>query len=300
MTLRVDVKPELLRWARERAGIEPEALVRRFPKYREWERGEKQPTFKQLEQLAKATHAPIGSFFLSEPLQEPIPIPDLRTLGNRFVGRPSVDLLDTVYLCQQRQDWYREFARMEGEDPLPFFGSATPGSDVLSTASKIRAALGFDLNKRRTLRTWTDALRRFIEQADLFGVLVMVNGVVGNNTRRKLDPDEFRGLRPRRRARTPGPPFQGEHPGGTAPDLRYRRPRPGCLRVGLPPRTGSLAVPGPGRRRKFLSHAQNARRSKIRTSDRNLHPGRADFLFRVLPSPRYKEDIDLARLGGKP
>ena len=40
MTLRVDVKPELLRWARERAGIEPEALVRRFPKYREWERGE--------------------------------------------------------------------------------------------------------------------------------------------------------------------------------------------------------------------------------------------------------------------
>jgi Zn-dependent peptidase ImmA (M78 family) len=42
--------------------------------------------------------------------------------------------------------------------------------------------------------TWTDALRRFIEQADALGVLVMVNGVVGSNNRRKLDPQEFRGF----------------------------------------------------------------------------------------------------------
>ena len=194
MTLRVDVKPELFRWARERAGIDPDALVKRFPKYREWESGAVQPTFKQLERLANVTHAPIGSFFLSEPLQEAIPIPDLRTVANRLVGRPSVDLLDTVYLCQQRQDWYREYARMEGEDPLPFVGAATPASDVESTASRVTAALGFDLDERRTLGTWTDALRRFIEQVDSLGVLVMVNGVVGNNTRRKLDPEEFRGF----------------------------------------------------------------------------------------------------------
>jgi Zn-dependent peptidase ImmA (M78 family) len=42
--------------------------------------------------------------------------------------------------------------------------------------------------------TWTDALRRFIEQADALGVLVMVNGVVGSNNKRKLDPREFRGF----------------------------------------------------------------------------------------------------------
>ena len=42
--------------------------------------------------------------------------------------------------------------------------------------------------------TWTDALRRFIEQADALGLLVMVNGVVGSNNRRKLDPREFRGF----------------------------------------------------------------------------------------------------------
>ena len=83
---------------------------------------------------------------------------------------------------------------MEGEDPLPFVGAATLASDVESTAATVTAALGFDLDERRTLGTWTDALRRFIEQVDSLGVLVMVNGVVGNNTRRKLDPEEFRGF----------------------------------------------------------------------------------------------------------
>ena len=194
MTLRVNVKPELFRWAHERAGIQVVALVKRFPRYLEWESGEKQPTLKQLEKLALATHAPIGSFFLSEPLDEPVPIPDMRTIGNQFVGRPSVELLDTVYLCLQRQDWYRDYARIEGEAPLPFVGSATTQSDIETTAEMIRNKLGFDVEERRKLRTWTEALRRFIEQAEALGVLVMTSGIVGNNTHRRLDPAEFRGF----------------------------------------------------------------------------------------------------------
>ena len=51
---RVAVKPELLRWAGERSGRGTE-LTDRFPKLGAWERGELQPTLKQLEQFAKAT-----------------------------------------------------------------------------------------------------------------------------------------------------------------------------------------------------------------------------------------------------
>jgi len=58
----------------------------------------------------------------------------------------------------------------------------------------MRQALGFDLDERRHTPTWTDALRRFIEQADALGILVMCSGVVLNNNRRRLDPDEFRGF----------------------------------------------------------------------------------------------------------
>jgi len=40
---RVTVKPEILRWARERADRSVESLRVRFPKYELWERGEAAP-----------------------------------------------------------------------------------------------------------------------------------------------------------------------------------------------------------------------------------------------------------------
>ncbi len=192
--MRVEVQPELLRWARERAGVDLDALVHRFPRFAEWESGAARPTFRQLETFAKVTHTPIGYFFLPEPPVERVPIPDFRTIGGEHVGRPSPNLLDTIYICQQRQEWYRDFARSTGADRLAFVGSADATSDMAATAASIRAALGFDIEERRRISTWTEALRRFIEQADALGVLVMVTGVVGSNTRRKLDPEEFRGF----------------------------------------------------------------------------------------------------------
>lgn len=192
--VRVEVQPALLRWARERARLSPPGLTKRFPKLREWEARTTAPTLKQLERFANATHTSVGYFFLPEPPVETVPIPDFRTVAGAEVGPPSADLLDTIYLCQQRQEWYRDFARSTGEDPLPFVGSVTMSDDVATTAAAIRHALGFDLEERQQAPTWEDALRRFIGQADDLGVLVMCSGIVFNNTHRKLDPDEFRGF----------------------------------------------------------------------------------------------------------
>ena len=192
--VRVEVKPELLRWARERAGFAPAAIAGRFPWLEAWERGDAQPTLKQLEAFAKATHTPIGYLFLPEPPVEKVPIPDFRTMGNKHLKRPTADLLDMLYLCQQRQEWYRDYARTEGEEPLPFVGSVNLASDIEETAAGIRRALGFDLEERLQTPSWTEALRRFIGLADKLGILVMVSGVVGSNNRRRLDPEEFRGF----------------------------------------------------------------------------------------------------------
>ena len=191
---RVPVQPELLSWARERADLSVDALARRFPQLDAWERGEVHPTLKQLEAFAKATFTPVGFLFLDEPPVEAVPIPDFRTVANVHMGRTSPDLLDTLYLCQQRQEWYRDFARSMGDQPLGFVGSARADGDVVATADRIRHALGLDLAERQRIPTWTDALRRFIEQADALGVLVMVSGVVGSNNRRKLESTKLPGI----------------------------------------------------------------------------------------------------------
>ena len=99
---RVPVKPELLRWARERAGREVASLSKPFPKLEAWESGEVQPTLKQLEHFARATHTPIGYLFMQEPPVEHVPIPDFRTMAAEYFDRPSPDMLDTIYICQQR------------------------------------------------------------------------------------------------------------------------------------------------------------------------------------------------------
>jgi Zn-dependent peptidase ImmA (M78 family)/transcriptional regulator with XRE-family HTH domain len=191
---RVQVRGELLRWARERAGITTDVLESRFPRLELWERGEAQPTLKQLEAYAKVTSAPIGYFFLEAPPDEAVPIPDFRTLAGVRLTRPSPNLLETVYACQDRRDWFREYARSTGQEPLGFVGSVTIRGRIVETATAMRNALGFDLDARQTCPTWTDALRMFIGQADRVGVLVMCSGVVMSNNRRRLDPAEFRGF----------------------------------------------------------------------------------------------------------
>ncbi len=192
--MRVAVNPELLRWARERAGLAQDDLAGRFGKLPEWETGGVQPTLKQVEAFAHAVHVPAGYLFLSAPPEESIPIPDFRTVAGQTVTRPSPNLLDTIYACQERQSWYREFARLSRQPELRFVNSATLAMPSETVAARMRETLDFQVSARRECPTWTDALRLFTRQADEAGVLVMVSGVVMSNNRRRLDPAEFRGF----------------------------------------------------------------------------------------------------------
>lgn len=193
MVVRVGVAPDLLHWAIERAGWDEETVERRAPKLDEWTAGTHQPTLKQLEKFANDTHTPFGLLFLPEPPVEDVPIPDMRTIGNAAVPRPSADLLDTIYLCQSRQEWYRNYAQENAAETLEFVGSATTTAPTL-VADQMRDVLGFDLTERGMFSNWEDALRRLIDRIEATGVLVMVSGIVGANTHRVLNPQEFRGF----------------------------------------------------------------------------------------------------------
>lgn len=118
--MKVEVAPELLRWAVERAGQSESTLARRFPKLGRWPRGGDRPTLRRLERFTLATRAPAGYFFLQEPPRETVRVPNLRTIRNVRIERQSLDLPDTTYLCQQRQEWYHEYAGATGESECAF------------------------------------------------------------------------------------------------------------------------------------------------------------------------------------
>lgn len=188
------INPELLIWSRKRAGKSIESLRRQFPKIQTWENGEDSPTFKQLEKFAGTVHVPMGMLFLPTPPAEQLPIPDFRTIANALIDTPSTELIDTLHFCQQRQTWYRRYARMHQLDPIPFIGSVSIAQKPLDAANKISNALGRISKIREVSHTWEDALRNLIDAIENIGILVMINGVAKHNTHRPLDVSEFRGF----------------------------------------------------------------------------------------------------------
>jgi Zn-dependent peptidase ImmA (M78 family) len=191
---KVEVKPELIRWARERSGLAESDLIERFPKYKLWETGDDSPTLRQLEAYAKKTLTPFGYFFLPAPPEEKLPIPDFRTVRDRGVRRPSPNLLETIHIMQRRQDWMHEYLVEQGASRLPFVGSVTLDSSPRDAARRIRETIGMTAGWAREHARWTDALLALRRATESIGIIVVINGVVANNNRRKLDPDEFRGF----------------------------------------------------------------------------------------------------------
>lgn len=191
---RVAIKPDLVQWARERAGLPVDALAGRFPKLEAWERGEAKPTMRQLEAFANATRVPIGYLFLPEPPEERLPIPDFRTVPDAELRTPSPDLLDTIYAMQQRQAWLRE-TLLDGEaEPREFVGSARLRDAPEAVGREMRRIIGFGDGWAAEVRTWQEAVSRLRQAIEELGVMAVINGVVGNNTHRKLDVEEFRGF----------------------------------------------------------------------------------------------------------
>lgn len=194
--LRVPVSPQLISWAIRRSGKAEHELAARFPKLHAWQDGALQPTWRQAQDFARATFTPVGYFFLPEPPDEVVPIPDLRTIADKGVVHPSAALLETIYQCQQRQDWYAQHARLHNLDPVDFVGgtSITRPEAIPALARHMRERLGFELEERLSAPDFGSALRLLIRRMDEAGVMVMTSGIVGSNTRRPLDPGEFRGF----------------------------------------------------------------------------------------------------------
>ena len=190
------VNPAILRWARERANQTLDSLAAamhvKFTQVAAWEDGLEHPTFKQAQNWAMACHVPFGFLYLAQPPEDPLPIPDLRTIEGVPPTKPSIDLLDTIRDVLRKQDWYIDYLTDQGHRPLEFVGRFSLNSRSEDIAADIRHWLKVNPAPRK--RTDDVYLTELIAAAEAAGISVMRSGMVNGNTHRKLDVAEFRGF----------------------------------------------------------------------------------------------------------
>ena len=148
-SIKANVTPELLTWARRSAGYALEEAAKKInnisvEKLAAWEEGIDQPTVKQLYKLAEVYKRPVGTFFLSE-LPQDFTIPrDFRRLPGEVAGVYSPALRRQIRLAEERREAALELYEDLREDPPTFPLAATLNDDPDELARRIRDALGVD------------------------------------------------------------------------------------------------------------------------------------------------------------
>ena len=194
---KITLAPNVLRWARERASLSLEELAGKVnvkPETIEGWESTGRISLAQIDRLADRTYTPSGFLFLSEPLEEDLPMTDYRTGSNSPSPRPSPNLLDTVYQMQSRQSWMRCEVFCRGSEPLDFVGKCGLDTKPQKAAQALRDFLGLPESLADAAEAREDTLEILRDLAEEAGVMVAFSGIVGGRTDRKLDPAEFQGL----------------------------------------------------------------------------------------------------------
>lgn len=191
MQVKVNVSQDVLSWIMAQIDLETiSAQVKE--NLLNWYSGTKQPTYNQIEVASKSTGIPFGYFFLKTPPEEDLSLLNYRTVDSIELAKPSRELVDTIHYMEEIQDWAKTDALANGGYKLNFVGYNSKDTNVKKIASDIRTVLKLQENWFAKLK-YNEEPFNFIRNAiSNAGVIVMLSGIVRNNTRRTLSINEFR------------------------------------------------------------------------------------------------------------
>ncbi|MFF0947904.1 ImmA/IrrE family metallo-endopeptidase [Rhizobium leguminosarum] len=177
--------PAVLRWARERRGIEIEEVAARLhqveSRIQAWENGTDVPTVNQARMLADLYSRSFIEFFLDQPpaVKEPDLVPDFRSHRGAKVPREDLALKDIQYWAEAQRDNALDLYDEVG-DTVPQFPeilACTTGADPEEVARLSREAMDFQIEAQLSLKSselnrFPSILRSRIER---LGVLALKN-----------------------------------------------------------------------------------------------------------------------------
>ena len=197
--------PEILKWARETAGLDLDEAAKKLgfrdsnkrtaiEKLKNLENGQENPTNAQLNKMAKVYFQPPMVFYLPKPPRRGENGEDFRTVSQQEAdpkGNARLNLLTRDLKAAQRL--VKGVLTEDGIKALSFVNSATVSTGVESVARDIVATIGFNLDAFRSERRVRDAfayLRQQIEHSRIF--LLLLSDLGSHHT--TIPVEVFRGV----------------------------------------------------------------------------------------------------------
>lgn len=201
-----EVSPQVLRWARETAGLSLEEAVSKLnlrdakgdtavKRLQALEDGRTTPTRPLLAKMAKQYRRPLVVFYMSAPPQRGQRGQDCRSTTSIDRSRLDEALFDALLRrVHARMTILRSaMEEQEGTEPLAFVGSRSMEDGVPSVLASIRETLGMTLADFRKAPTEKDAFQILRARAEAVGVFVLLEGNLGSH-HTNMDADVFRGF----------------------------------------------------------------------------------------------------------
>ena len=211
MTDTITPKGEIVRWARERAGLTHEQLARKV--YGNWENankpdearenriakiesleiGETPLAIGRAKELAKACSIPFNVLLFSRPPELKVTLPRFRQNHESEVRGDDFKVYNLVSPIQARQAWMREHRLAHGHPPLTFlendFSLDTPAEVV---ARSITETLGYQLPfASRTTRNTDENLRHLRHLVTDVGIQIHMFGTFEGTQNKPITIDGF-------------------------------------------------------------------------------------------------------------
>ena len=186
----VSVNPTILTWAREESGYGVDRVAKRLQVKEErvaaWEKGERQPTLRQIEQLARFLHRPFSIFFLPRPPQLPPLAAEYRRLPGVEPGHESPELRLALRQMLTRRENAMNLMEELGELIREFSLNAHLKESAAEVGKRLRAAIGISLDVQLSWANEWQAWNAWRAAVEQIGVLVFQFG--------KIPLEEVRGL----------------------------------------------------------------------------------------------------------
>ncbi|MCP5410128.1 MAG: ImmA/IrrE family metallo-endopeptidase [Chromatiaceae bacterium] len=189
--VKANIKPEILTWARETAGLSVDEAAKKIgvkkpDRLAQWEKGEDKPTINQLRNLAKAYKRPLSVFYLQDVPQRFQVMKDFRRLPGMVALQYSPELLLEIRNAQERRQLAFELFEETGEKPTEFSLYATLDDDPEKIGPKIRKALNISYAEQTRWRDERAGFNAWRANIESLGALVF--------QATRVDMEEMRGF----------------------------------------------------------------------------------------------------------